>query len=367
MPSARLRRDPDLVVLWRSRELIVRNVRTRVSVKATAGVVALLDAFSRPRSLSALFRAGMREERVAQAIRELERAGLLIGAEKPAPTSRLAAWKGNVASALYHAATRDLRYRRNPAEAEAYLRRRFAEAGPPPPFRRYRAAKKVSFAPLRAAPAGMGLGAALAARRTTRDFTRQSVPLSALASIVHGTWGQTGWLDIGLGRLPTRTSPSGGSLHPIECYVLAWRVESLKPGIYHYDVRANELRRLRSGNFRSQAVSAASGQRWVGRSAFLCIMTAAFERTLWKYHGENAYRTVWLEAGHLAQTFALLATAHELGAYTTAAMQDSQIERLLGLDGVTEFPVYLCGAGVPASRTRGAPWSSLDPLRAGRT
>jgi SagB-type dehydrogenase family enzyme len=94
----------------------------------------------------------------------------------------------------------------------------------------------------------------------------------------------------------------------------------------------------------------------VARSAFLCIMTAAFERTLWKYGGENAYRTVWLEAGHLAQTFALLATAQGLGAYTTAAMQESRIERLLGLDGVREFPVYLCGAGVPAERRHSPPW-----------
>ena len=81
-------------------------------------------------------------------------------------------------------------------------------------------------------------------------------------------------------------------------------------------------------------------------------MTAVFSRTLWKYRLENAYRSLWLDAGHLAQTFSLLATSRGLGPFTTAAMQDSRIEKLIGLDGIAEFPVYLCGAGVPEPRAR---------------
>jgi hypothetical protein len=38
--------------------------------------------------------------------------------------------------------------------------------------------------------------------------------------------------------------------------------------------------------------------------------------------------------------------------FTTAALQDSYIERIIGLDGVSEFPIYLCGAGVPAKTNR---------------
>ncbi len=79
-------------------------------------------------------------------------------------------------------------------------------------------------------------------------------------------------------------------------------------------------------------------------------MTAVFERTLWKYQFESAYRVVWLDAGHLGQTFCLLATARGLGPFTTAAVQDTFLEELIGLDGIREFPVYLCGAGVPAKR-----------------
>jgi nitroreductase len=52
----------------------------------------------------------------------------------------------------------------------------------------------------------------------------------------------------------------------------------------------------------------------------------------------------------VSQTFCLLARSRGLGPFTTAAIQDSFIERLIGLDGVKEFPVYLCGAGPPARK-----------------
>jgi SagB-type dehydrogenase family enzyme len=148
----------------------------------------------------------------------------------------------------------------------------------------------------------------------------------------------------------TKTSPSAGSLHPIESYVIAWNVAGLAPGLYHFDVAAGGLRRLRRGRFRAEAVRAASGQSWVGRAAFVCVMTAVFGRSLWKYRDEVTYRTLFLDAGHLAQTFCLLATAHGLGPFTTAAIQDSFIARFLDLDGTKEIPVYVCGAGVPDSR-----------------
>jgi SagB-type dehydrogenase family enzyme len=217
----------------------------------------------------------------------------------------------------------------------------------PPRFKRFLTTPRQ---PLPAAQArSMGLEDALASRRTCRAFSRRPVPFEDLTALVQGTWGQTGWIDGGrLGRLPVKTSPSGGALHPIECYVLAWNVSGLRPGLYHYDVAGQELRRLRSGNLRAAAVEAASGQGWVGRAAFLCVMTALFERTLWKYRFEAAYRVIWLDAGHLGQTFSLLATSRGLGSFTTAAIQDTFIERLIGIDGVKEFPVYLCGAGIPA-------------------
>jgi SagB-type dehydrogenase family enzyme len=233
----------------------------------------------------------------------------------------------------------------------AYVREHVTTAARPPVFKRYRVATRSRLAPL--VVGGADLEHTLLARRTVREFSRRPVPFAELSRVLRGTWGWTGMFRGGLiDPLLAKTSPSGGGLHPGECYVLAWNVEGLARGLYHYDIASDELRRLKRGDFRTHAVRAASGQKWVGQAAFLCIMTAVYARTLWKYQGENAYRTVWLDAGHLAQTFCLLATSRGLGPFQTAAIQDSYIEKLIGLDGISEFPVYLCGAGLPAPRRK---------------
>ncbi len=279
-------------------------------------------------------------------VRLLRRLGFLIpDVAARGKRSRIAAWKENVASALHHSASKDYRFLQGLA-AESLVRERVSRRRPAL-FKRYGAAARVALPPTSRAAAD--LGATLETRRTIREFRREPVSLGDLAAVVQGTFGRTGSLVGGpFGSLMTKTSPSAGSLHPIECYVIAWNVKGLDPGLYHFDVGAGELRRLRRGRFRAQAVRAASGQAWVGRAAFLCVMTAVFVRSLWKYKDEVTYRTLFLDAGHLAQTFCLLATSRGLGPFTTAAIQDTFIETLLGLDGSKEFAVYLCGAGVPA-------------------
>ena len=350
----RLVRNPDLLVSWSAGELLVEDVRSGKSFAASPDTILLLDAFRGPRNPSAVADALPDYDRasVLRSVGRLQRLGLLIPeSEGRRRISRIQAWMGNLASVRYHLASRDIPYATRPAAVDHFLEARLAARDSPPRFKRYRGAKARRLPPGSIPKEPADLEKVLAARRTVREFDRRPVPLPDLAAVVRGTWGRTGWLDAGaFGRVPLKTSPSAGSLHPIECYVLAWNVSGLPAGLYHYDVASDELRRLRSGNLRAAAIKAASGQAWVGRAGFLCVMTAVFERTLWKYQIESAYRVLWLDAGHLAQTFSLLATARGLGPFTTAAIQDTFLENLIGLDGVKEFPVYLCGAGVPAKK-----------------
>jgi len=333
---------------------VVEDLRSGKGFASSPETVLLLDSFEGPVDPSAVADSLPDYDRgsVLRSIGKLRRLGLLIPeGEGRRRRSRIEAWKGNLASVRYHLASRDIPYVTSPAAVDRFLEVRLAVRRPPPRFKRYRDAT-IRTLPGGPAPEGAAvLERVLAARRTVREFDRRPVPLVDLAATVRGTWGRTGWLDAGVfGRLPRKTSPSAGSLHPIECYLLAWNVSGLPAGLYHYDVASDALRRLRSGNLRAAAVRAASGQAWVGRAAFVCVMTAVFERTLWKYQIESAYRVLWLDAGHLAQTFCLLATSRGLGPFTTAAIQDTFLEKLIGLDGVEEFAVYLCGAGVPARR-----------------
>jgi SagB-type dehydrogenase family enzyme len=76
-------------------------------------------------------------------------------------------------------------------------------------------------------------------------------------------------------------------------------------------------------------------------------MTAVIERSSWKYRHSHAYRVLYLDAGHLGQTFQLVCTYLGLGPCTFAATHNRLIERELGLDGVSEIVIYTAAVGVP--------------------
>jgi len=348
--SPRLTLHPGVIVWWSGGQAVLRHLDSGATLPADAALLAVLAAFARPIEMGRVVGcvAGLEPEQVRARARALRRHGMLVSDEQARRVrSRLDAWKGNAASALHHAASRDLRYVSSREDAEAAARER-ASSRRPARSKSYRAASVVALPG--SGSTGASLETVLESRRTVRKFRRTAVPFADFAAVVRGTFGETGTHDGGpFGRLLTKTSPSAGSLHPIECYAIAWNVSGLAPGIYHYDVARDDLRRLRRGRFARHAVRAASGQSWVAGAGFACVLTAVIERSLWKYDDELTYRTLWLDAGHLAQTFCLLATARGLGPFTTAAIQDSYIEKLIGLDGAREFPLYLCGAGVPAS------------------
>jgi SagB-type dehydrogenase family enzyme len=351
-----LRRNPDLVTGWTSNELRIRNSSTGAEA-AAAGIAGILAEFDSPRSAAIWTREfpAHRRSALRRTIRALCGAGFLVPVSRAAKRpSRSDAWMGNMASAQYHGACRDLKYLRKPSEIQMHFTTVVLSRPRPSAFKRYRSAPEQTLP--RLAPDGdaAALDRVLQARRTVRQFRRAAVRFEVMARVLRSTFGVTGILRTELGHLATRTSPSAGALHPIEAYVLAWNVAGLSAGLYHYDVFGDGLRRLRRGDLRRVAVELASGQTWVARAAFLCVLTAVFPRVLWKYPAEDSYRTLFLDAGHLAQTFCLVATSLGLGPFTTAAIQDTKIEKLLRIDGIEEFPVYLCGAGLPARVSRRA-------------
>ena len=54
---------------------------------------------------------------------------------------------------------------------------------------------------------------------------------------------------------------------------------------------------------------------------------------------------VLLDAGHLCQTFCLVATWLGLAPFCTAALKDTVIETDLGIDGIGESILYIAGVG----------------------
>lgn len=191
----------------------------------------------------------------------------------------------------------------------------------------------------------------LHARRTHREFASGKVSLEHVAQLLRTTWGVQGYFDAGvLGRLPYKTSPSGGARHPGEVYLMALRVAGLKRGIYHYQAKDHRLARL-PGRATARIASAyCADQSYFAQAGALFIMTAVFARTMAKYSRARAYRVVLLETGHLCQTFCLTATRLGLAPFSTAALRDSLIEKNLGLDGISESVLYIAGVGLAVAR-----------------
>lgn len=179
-------------------------------------------------------------------------------------------------------------------------------------------------------------------RRSQRDFTGESLALDELALLVLATQGITEqWGDSGF-----RAAPSAGALYPVETYIVANRIDTVNPGIYHLNIPRQCLELVRPGDFGRALARAALGQDMAGRCAAAFLWTAMPGRSKWKYH-ERAYRYIYLDAGHIGQNFCLAATALGLACCTIGAFFDGDVNELIGIDGVHETTVYLGVAGRP--------------------
>ena len=258
---------------------------------------------------------------------------------------RWLAWsEWNPAAGFFHLATKDLQFGADDEEEFRALVR-LAKSNPIPiPIKRYRNAKQI---PLPSLSVDGEFARVLLQRRTWRKFSADPVPLSTLGNLLGLTWGVRHWVKLPkIGSVAVKTSPSGGSMHPIEAYVLARNVKGLAAGVYHYSAADHRLELLKSGATSRDITSLLANQWWYGPAGFVVFLTAVFERTRWKYDYARAYRAVLIEAGHLCQTFCLTATSLGLAPFCTMAFADSKIEKVLSIDGISESALYVAGAGM---------------------
>jgi SagB-type dehydrogenase family enzyme len=183
---------------------------------------------------------------------------------------------------------------------------------------------------------------ALRRRRSTRSFLPKPLSLDDLSFLL---WACTGVQREERGY-EFRTAPSAGALYPVETYVVVNNVEGLAKGVYHYNIEAHALEELKAGDFIGKMVHAALEQKRCAEAPVVLIWTAVFERMKWKY-AQRGYRYVYLEAGHIAQNFALAATCISLGSCQIGAFFDDEVNQILGVDGVEESAIYLSIVGHP--------------------
>jgi SagB-type dehydrogenase family enzyme len=342
-----LRRAAPLVLHWREGRLVVENYVTRRRAPAVPPVLAVLEragAGAREADLARVVAAPSSQAR--RFVRALERATFL---ERVIPRrSSLSVWDPWLPHAgLLHFGTKDETYPPARAAARDFLRRARSIRQPAP--------TKTYPPPRRPLPppafVDVPLSDALTSRRTWRRFGRAPLSLDRVATLAGLTWGVQRWArDTAGGRVGLKTSPSGGAMHPGEVYVAAFNVRGLRRGLYHYDAARHALTRVAAAPTRFTPSRYLPSQPWYAGASALFLMTAVVERERWKYDSPRAYRAMLLDAGHLCQTFCLVATALGLAPFCSMALADSIVERDAGLDGVREVALYAAGVGTRPRR-----------------
>ncbi len=220
-------------------------------------------------------------------------------------------------------------------------------------------------------PAPDRLDDTLLARYTGRNYDPgAALPITVVARLLQRCFGAQGRRELAPGAVALKkTSPSGGSLHPVEAYVLAQRLEGVPPGLYRYHPLAHGLEPLRAfmpGEARATALRFVAGQDWFADAPLLVTLAARASRNFWKYRNHaKAYRALLLDAGHLSQTFYLLAAEAGLPAFVTAAINEVDIEQALGLEPTEDAVIAVLGCGKPAKRPRTVEFRP-EPADAGR-
>jgi len=213
-----------------------------------------------------------------------------------------------------------------------------------PPAKEYRGRPRLTL-PYPEEMPEMALMEALSRRKSIRDFeTNTMMPLETLSGILSAAYGVTHRL----GGLEHRAAPSAGGRYPIEVYLSVRRVNDLDGGLYHYDPELHTVTQIGPEPITPSIWTPPGINRsLVENAACTLVFTAVFSRTVDKY-GDRGYRYVFLDAGHLAQNVYLASTAYLSGCCAIGGFLESEVERELGIDGVTESAIYLLALGTPA-------------------
>jgi putative peptide maturation dehydrogenase len=204
------------------------------------------------------------------------------------------------------------------------------------------------------APAG-ALDGVLLQRYTGRNYDTAAVlPLALAARLLQRCFGAQQQREMMEGaEALKKTSPSGGGLHPIEAYVLVQRIEGVPCGLYHYHPLRHALEPLRALQpqaARQLALESVAHQDWFADAPMLVVLAGRVARSFWKYREHaKAYRVLTLDAGHLSQTFYLLAAEAGMPAFITAGINEANIEQAFGLDPLRDAVLAVLGCGPAAT------------------
>ncbi len=190
---------------------------------------------------------------------------------------------------------------------------------------------------------GVDLRKTIEERVSLRRYAETSLSMTELSYLL--------WLTQGIkqvlpkNNITMRTVPSAGARHPFETYLSVNRVDGLPAGLYHFVAASHQLEQVRVGEAVNQELTeAAFKQQQVAASTVTFVWVAQPYRTSWRY-GSRGYRYLFLDAGHVCQNLHLAAESIGCGLCAIAAYDDDLTNQLLGVDGESQFAIYMASLG----------------------
>lgn len=347
---------PGVQLVWRNGQLIADNFLLHRSCEIAEDTVTLMlvcaEQKSAAQATTELSRRGfdVDVEEVTKALVLLVEAGVLTTTADRDALAACQSWsRWGPEASYFHFATKDAPYI-EPGGAEADYIAELVSGQQPAIGKRYPSAPRLPLprAQRRRANTETGFFDVLGRRRTVREFDEAAVTFETFSLLCDLSFAPQRYVDAGgFGLLPFRNYANAGARSELEVYANVRRVEDLEAGLYHYNAIDHVLEFMRPELDTEGMAHLSYDQPMCVDAPVSFVITARVDRMGHKYRHSRALRAIYMDAGHLGQSFALIATALDLGPWQTAAFRDTFAEELLGLDGVSETAIYLLGAGVP--------------------
>lgn len=180
-------------------------------------------------------------------------------------------------------------------------------------------------------------------RKSHREYKNDALTLEELSYLL---WMTQGVKDIrGDNYATIRPVASAGARHPFETYLAIDSVEGLNKGIYRYLALEHKLLFLKEENdLYDKLTDGTLGQKFVGTAPVNFIWSCIPYRGEWRYVN-RAHKVMLIDAGHICQALYIACETIGLGTCAIAAYNQEFMDKLIDVDGVNEYVVYMAPVG----------------------
>jgi len=336
--SPRYRRSPYLVLYWSDNQPMLLNAHTLAGYQVNPNLIAFLSQLSEWRSEEEV--GGRRAVHRYRRSRGTRQAGLARNLGRYQKESM-----------------RQLRVGPDRAcgPAPNVLRRilaRSCRSHSPPVKPRFADRPATELPPPAGLPA-ITLAHALEKRRSRRNYAARPLCIEELSALLHHSARVVECVtDPQLGDRMLRPFPTAGARSELETYIVSVNIAALEGGVYYYDASRHRLLKIRDRDAHFEqilrSVNTAAGGKLNRDPALVLLITAVFERLLWKYRNLGL-SLIYKDVGAFLQTLYLVATVLELAPCAIGSGDEAGNSRWLGLDPLCESQVgcFIAGPAAP--------------------